>query len=53
MFCIKICFLEPEPVGIEILWVEPEPNKNLEPEPPEHRKMARLRKTAYDIFCLG
>ena len=27
MFCIKICFLEPEPVGIEILWVEPEPNK--------------------------
>ena len=25
MFCIKICFLEPEPVGAELLWVEPEP----------------------------
>ena len=25
MFCIKICFLEPEPVGAELLRVEPEP----------------------------
>ena len=27
MFCIKIYFLEPEPVGAEVLWVEPEPKK--------------------------
>ena len=43
MFCIKICFLEPEPVGAELLWVETEPiffylepepkKKYLEPEP--------------------
>ena len=25
MFCIKIYFSELEPVGVEILWVEPEP----------------------------
>ena len=25
MFCIKICFCEPEPVGAELLWVELEP----------------------------
>ena len=39
MFCIKISFLEPEPVGAELLWVvvagakifhlEPEPNKEI------------------------
>ena len=29
MFCIKLCFLEPEPVGAELLWVEPEPKKNI------------------------
>ena len=27
MFCIKICCLEPEPVGAELLQVEPEPKK--------------------------
>ena len=25
MFCIKICFMEPEPVGAELFKVEPEP----------------------------
>ena len=25
MFCIKISFLEPEPGGAELFWVEPEP----------------------------
>ena len=25
MFCIKICVLEPDPVGAELLWVEQEP----------------------------
>ena len=25
MLCIKICYLEPEPVGAELLKVEPEP----------------------------
>ena len=35
MFCIKICFLEQESVGAELLWVEPEPilYTYLEPEP--------------------
>ena len=33
MFCIKISFLEPEPVEAELLWVEPEAKKYLEPEP--------------------
>ena len=53
MCCIKICFLDPEPVGAELLCVEPElifltwsrsrKKKYLEPEP---RKMDRLRNTA-------
>ena len=28
MFCKKIYFLEPEPIGAELLKVEPEPRKN-------------------------
>ena len=34
MFCIKIFFLEPDPVGAEILWRKPETIFfKLEPEP--------------------
>ena len=27
MFCIKICFLEPDPVGAKTFYLEPEPKK--------------------------
>ena len=52
MLCIKICFLELEPVGAKFLWVEPEPKfftwsqsrkKNWSRS---RGKMARLRNTA-------
>ena len=33
MFCIKICFLNPEPVGAKKFYLEPEPKKKLELEP--------------------
>ena len=44
MFCIKIYFLEPEPVGAEVLWVEPEPKKNSWSR--SRGNMARLLNTA-------
>ena len=52
MFCVKICFLEPEPVRAELLWIEPEPifftcswsrKKNIWSQSPG--KMVRLRNT--------
>ena len=52
MFCKKSVFLEPEPVGAELLLVEPEPiflpgagaeKKNVR----SPGKMARLHNTAY------
>ena len=33
MFCIKICYLEPEPVGAKNFYLEPEQKKYLESEP--------------------
>ena len=34
MLCFKICFSEPEPVEVEILWVEPEARSHIFfPEP--------------------
>ena len=54
MFCIKICFIEPEPVGTELLWVEPEPKFfTWSRSPPKNiwsrirGKMVRLRDTSY------
>ena len=38
MLCIKICYLEPEPVGAELLKVEPEP---------KFFTWSRSRKTKY------
>ena len=61
MLCIKICYLEPEPVGAELLKVEPEPKfftlslsrkkksgagAEKKNLEPEPRKMPRLRNTA-------
>ena len=52
MFCIKICLLEPEPIGAELLRVEPEPKfftwsrswkKNIWSR--SRGKLARLRNT--------
>ena len=52
MCCIKICFLDPEPVGAELLCVEPEPiffswnrsrKKNIWNR--SRGKIARLRNT--------
>ena len=49
MFCIKICFLEPEPVEAELLRVapEPKPKKNIWSQSPG--KMAWLRNTAHNL----
>ena len=56
MFCIKICFLEPEPVGTELFGVELEPEpifftwirsrkkKYLEPEPRKNGNGKREKK---------
>ena len=47
MFCIKICFLEPEqePVGAELSWVELEPI--ILTWSRSRGKMAQLRNTAH------
>ena len=59
MFCIKICFLEPEPVGAEILQVEPEPKfftwsraekKKLEPEPRKNGSAPQNWKVTKTVF---
>ena len=59
-FNLKICFLEPEPVGAELSWVAPgadiftwclsQKKKNLEPEPTVNGSAPQHWPTAIGIF---
>ena len=47
MFSLEICFLEPEPVGAELFWVEPDPEPIFSIWSRSRGKMARLRNIVY------